>query len=191
MTKYQINKKFTFEATIYVEAENETEARRIVNDSFSCGNPEYTTSSDSIVDYSGDLKPIGDEITEGYQLDENGDYNAFQITPEQREELNAFPYLKSYVEQYIENEGVFEPDYHLPKLVYFFKRMCLDNNLNEQSEFGWNEEIAEDFYGWGSNSRWSNTFDVELKDNFKAYIDVAINFAKRFGDKDIYANDGE
>ena len=110
----------------------------------------------------------------------------YTMSISQAEELNKFPHLKSYVEEYIKNNGLPDQPGYISSLVYFFKRKCLDNNLSEEALFGWDEETAEDFYSWGSNSRWANTFDSCLSTHFSEYLDTAIMLAKAYGYNDIY-----
>ena len=98
-------------------------------------------------------------------------------------ELDKYPHLKSYVESY--KKGECEPS-QISSLAYFFKRMCHDHDLDEQELFGWDDEIAEDFYSWGHNSRWANTFEWFLAENLDFCIDIAIELVKEYGDREIY-----
>lgn len=111
--------------------------------------------------------------------------NKFELTKEQTQALTAYPNLNKYVNSFIKNNGYPEVKGCVSNLVYFFKLMCINNNLNEETLFNWDKEIAEDFYTWGSNSRWANTFACCLDAYFNKYIDIAINLAKEYGDIDI------
>lgn len=109
----------------------------------------------------------------------------FEITKQQQKELAAYPNLNKYVASYIKNNGRSEKPGCISDLVYFFKMMCLNNNLNEEELFSWDEETATDFYTWGSNSRWANTFDSYLDSNFVICINIALDLVKQYGDIDL------
>lgn len=112
----------------------------------------------------------------------------FELTKEQKERLEAYPFLKGYVQEYIDNNGQSATVGFLSSLTFFFKMMCINNNLNEQQLFGWDDELADDFYSWGHNSRWSNTFDAYLNTNFNECVDIALDLVANYGDSDIYQN---
>lgn len=99
-------------------------------------------------------------------------------------ELEKYPYLKSYVKAFINDEE--DTTEFIPSLIYFFKKICVDHELDEAELFEWDEETTQDFYSWGHNSRWANTFWAFLVENFDHCIEVAIWLAKVYGDKDIY-----
>lgn len=108
--------------------------------------------------------------------------STLKITEQQQKELAAYPNLNGYIASYIKNNGRPEKPGHISDLVYFFKMMCLNNNLNEEELFSWDEETATDFYTWGSNSRWANTFDSYLESNFVICINIALDLVKQYGD---------
>lgn len=112
----------------------------------------------------------------------------FQLTKEQVQRLAQYPYLNQYVNEYIINNGQSKTVGILSALTFFFKMMCINNNLNEMLLFDWDEETAQDFYTWGSNSRWSNTFNAYLATNFNKCIDIALDLVENYGDSDIYEN---
>ena len=108
--------------------------------------------------------------------------NKLELYKDQEETLEQYPNLNKYVNSFIENEGYPEETGHISNLVYFFKRMCIDNNLNEEELFQWTKEEADDFYTWGHNSRWANMFAYYLECNFNKCISIALALAKRYGD---------
>lgn len=101
-------------------------------------------------------------------------------------ELGKYPYFKSYVESYKNGECA---NLCITQLAYFFKRMCLDNNLDEQELFNWDNDVAEDFYSWGSNSRWANTFEWWLSENLDTAVKIGLELCAEYGDRDIYAEE--
>lgn len=112
----------------------------------------------------------------------------FELTKEQAKRLAQYPHLNQYVNEYIANDGQSTTAHSLSSLTFFFKMMCINNSLDEQQLFGWDEELAEDFYSWGSNSRWANVFDAYLATNFNECIDIALDLVENYGDSDIYEN---
>jgi len=113
----------------------------------------------------------------------------FILTKEQGKKLESYPNLKGYIESYIKNDGYPEENGCLPHFIYFFKRMCLDNDIDVEQFFNWDEETAEDFYSWGHNSRWANTFSCCVDAKFKRYVDDALYLVSEYGDIDIYKED--
>lgn len=112
----------------------------------------------------------------------------FKLTKEQAQRLAQYQYLNQYVDEYITNNGQSTTVGILSSLTFFFKMMCINNSLDEQQLFDWDEELAQDFYSWGSNSRWANTFDAYLAANFNECVDIALDLVENYGDSDIYEN---
>lgn len=113
------------------------------------------------------------------------EYNPFYIRPDQIQKLKQFPFLESYVKSYIENEGTAENIGCICRLTYFFKRMDIEHELDMQSLFDWDDDTTEDFYSWGHNSRWANTFEGQMEGCLEDYVDVAIDLAETYGDIDL------
>lgn len=113
------------------------------------------------------------------------EYNPFYIRPDQIQKLKQFPFLESYVKSYIENEGTAEKIGCICRLTYFFKRMDIEHELDMQSLFDWDDDTTEDFYSWGHNSRWANTFEGQMEGCLEDYVDVAIDLAETYGDIDL------
>ena len=111
--------------------------------------------------------------------------NTFNLTDEQANTLKEYPNLNSYVQSFIKNNGVPEETGCISNLVYFFKKMCTKYNLDEEVLFDWDKETADDFYSWGSGSRWANTFASYLDCNFNKCIKIAIDLADEYGDLDL------
>jgi len=102
-----------------------------------------------------------------------------------QDQLESYPNLKKYVEHYIETDGEPEDEGCISNLVCYFKLQCLKHNLNETKVFKWNKKISDDFYTWGTNSRWSNTFDTFLYYNFQYVVEIGISLAEKYGDIDV------
>ena len=127
--------------------------------------------------------------------------SAFVLTEEQKDELENFPLLKSYVESYIENDGCPDKLFSITDFTMFFKRLWFEN-INETELFPEWEEGADEYYkdpentsedNWfanfnscGSNSRWSYGEEY-IQENFSKCVDSAIRLAKKYGDFDIHA----
>ena len=113
------------------------------------------------------------------------EYNPFYIRPDQIQKLKQYPFLESYVKSYIENEGIPENISCICRLTYFFKRMDIEHELDMQSLFDWDDDTTEDFYSWGHNSRWANTFEGQMGGYLEDYVDVALSLAETYGDIDL------
>ena len=110
--------------------------------------------------------------------------NKYQYILDQKikDQLENYPNLKKYVEHYIETDGEPEDEGCISNLVCYFKLQCLNHNLNEAKTFKWDNKTSEDFYTWGTNSRWANTFDTYLYNNFQKLLKIGINLAEKYGD---------
>lgn len=113
------------------------------------------------------------------------EYDPFYIRPDQKESLKKYPYLKSYVESYIENEGSADEIGKITKLTYFFKIMFMRHDFNMQALFEWDDDTTEDFFNWGHNSRWANTFEGQMEGFLEGYVDAALYLADTYGDIDL------
>ena len=113
--------------------------------------------------------------------------NKYQYILDQeiKDQLENYPNLKKYVEHYAETNGEPENEGCISNLVYYFKLQCLNNDLDEEKTFNWDNETSSDFYSWGHNSRWANTFDSYLHNNFQDTVEIGINLAEEYGDIDV------
>ena len=107
------------------------------------------------------------------------------LTTQQQDKLKNYPNLKRIVQSFIAHNGESEEQGCLAKFTYFFKLMCLNNNLDEDAVFGWNKETSEDFYSWGHNSRWIHTAQTYILSNFNQCVNVAIDLVEDYGDIDV------
>lgn len=105
-----------------------------------------------------------------------------ELIAEQKERLKAYPVLEQAVNYFIEHKGESEESGCIPRYTYFFKQKYLDNNVDPDEMFGWDEKTSEDFWSWGSNSRWSNTATCYILSEFSKCIDIALDLADEYGD---------
>ena len=100
-------------------------------------------------------------------------------------ELEKYPNLKQAVEHFYDTDGKPEHEGCLPNLIVWIRCMC-DECMNDAADFfEMPEEIKEDFWSWGHNSRWSNTFWSYLSRNFCYCVDRCIELAEDGGDFDV------
>ena len=100
-------------------------------------------------------------------------------------ELDKYPNLKGAVEHFYNTDGQPEHKDKLPNLIVWI-RQVLDLAGEDAAEyFEMPEETAEDFYSWGHNSRWSNTFWLFLENHFNWCVGLCIDLADEYGDYDI------
>lgn len=77
------------------------------------------------------------------------------------------------LDRYVKNfEKENESDEYLPKLVAYIREFLDKVDLDPVEFFGWEDDIAEDFYSWGHNSRWANTFLPMLQANLDEYVSM-------------------
>lgn len=85
-----------------------------------------------------------------------------------------FKYLDEYINDYVKNNGLStEPGYLHKLIIYFrkaFDKLGMSDNCVPEF-FDWDDETSEDFFTWGHNSRWSNTFATMLDNNLNDYVD--------------------
>lgn len=100
-------------------------------------------------------------------------------------ELEQFPNLKQAVEHFYNTDGKAEHEGSLPNLIVWI-RVVLDKAEQDAPEFfEMSEEKAEDFWSWGHNSRWSNTFAGYLETHFCWCVALCIDLATDQGDFDV------
>lgn len=100
-------------------------------------------------------------------------------------ELDQYPNLKGAVEHFYNTDGQPEHEGKLPNLIVWI-RQVLENESDDAPEyFEMSERQTEDFYSWGHNSRWSNTFWVFLENHFNWCVALCIDLAREYGDYDI------
>lgn len=104
------------------------------------------------------------------------------LTNEQKERLKAYPVLEKAVNHFMTSKGESEEPGCIAHFVYFFKQKYLDNGVNPDDMFGWDEQTSEDFWSWGSNSRWSNTVTCYILSEFSRCVDIALDLADEYGD---------
>lgn len=131
---------------------------------------------------------------------------AHELTQEQKDALKQYPKLETAINEYIELNGRSRTPGHLSDFVYwlrckiekyfdgdpghitcwpnaeYIKDECLED---DEDIMDWDE----DFWSWGHNSRWANTFALWVDENFSDMVDSAIELAEEYGDE--YETDEE
>lgn len=91
------------------------------------------------------------------------------------EELDQYPDLKEAVIKTFVTKDY--PSDQLSPLTVWFRIKEEDEGYPLIENLDWDEETLEDFYSWGSNSRWAFNFEPDLMANPKDYIELAIQIA--------------
>lgn len=100
--------------------------------------------------------------------------------------LNKHPNVQRYVADYIANEGMGPGGTRLPDLVIWFRETLEKNDIDIPDYFNWDDDWREDFYSWGHNSRWGNTFRCWLSvDELEQQLETIAKIADEFGDPNI------
>lgn len=99
-------------------------------------------------------------------------------------ELEQYPNLKKAVEHFYDTDGKAEYEGCLPNLIVWIRCQLKDVDMTEFfTEMS--EETKEDFWSWGHNSRWGNTFYAFLCEHFNYCVAVCMNMAEEYGDFDV------
>jgi len=130
----------------------------------------------------GEIKAVQTEIPYSDNVDKNDFSYQYILNQKVKDQLANYPNLKKYVEHYAKTNGEPEKEECISNLVYYFKLQCLNHNLNEAKVFKWDNKTYRDFYSWGHNSRWANTFDTYLRYNFQDAVKIGISLAEKYGD---------
>lgn len=100
------------------------------------------------------------------------------------ESNTKYRHLYKAVKHYWETEGKPEHDLCLPNLIVWIRQVVPDTvDIPDYFEMG--ERVKEDFYSWGHNSRWSNTFWSFLNDHFCWCVALCMDLADEYGDYDV------
>lgn len=100
-------------------------------------------------------------------------------------ELDKYPHLRTYFTRYVESDGASENPNYLPCLIVWI-RMAMDAaGTDPAAFFEMDEETAEDFYSWGHNSRWNNTFRSYLDSDYEFALRKCIELAQDYGDPEV------
>lgn len=106
-------------------------------------------------------------------------------------ELEQYPNLKQAVEHFYDTDGKPEHERCLPNLIVWIR--CVLDKANEDAAeyFDMPENAKEEFWSWGHNSRWDNTFWWYLDRHFCWCVGLCIDLANEYGDFDVekYMND--
>ena len=102
------------------------------------------------------------------------------VDEKQMGELNKFPHLKEAIEHTFINKDY--DDSKLSPMAVWFRLMEDNNGADVISCVDWDEETLDEFYSWGSNSRWAMVFEPDMMDNAGVRIEDAIYLAQEYGD---------
>ena len=111
------------------------------------------------------------------------------------EKIQKYANLAKYFEHYLDTHGKAEHVNCLPNLIIWIREV-LDNDSQRAADlFNMTDEEREDFYSWGSNSRWNHTFrdcldlmiDQDVDENTTVVPDILMSLAEEEGDPDIEA----
>lgn len=128
---------------------------------------------------------------------------AHELTQEQKDALKQYPKLEAAINEYIELNGRSRTPGHLSDFIYWLRCKiekhfdgdpghitCWPNAESIEYEGLENEvDWDEDFWCWGHNSRWANTFTLWVEENFNDMVNSAIEIAEEYGDE--YESDEE
>ena len=100
-------------------------------------------------------------------------------------ELDRYPNLKRAVEHFYDTDGEAEHIGKLPNLIVWIRVVMDELGYDAAEFFEMSKERADDFYSWGHNSRWSNTFYDFLTRHFDWCVGLCIDLADESKDFDV------
>ena len=100
--------------------------------------------------------------------------------------LDGFPNVQKYIKEYIYNEGLSNKPMRLPNLIVWFRETLEKNGVDIPYYFDWDDDLCEEFYSWGHNSRWSNVFASWLEpDDIEEHLENILDIAETYGDPNV------
>lgn len=93
------------------------------------------------------------------------------------QKLKNYPRLKKYAIHFEKTDGDSEIGGYLPFVVIWFRDLFKLAKIDDGEVpvlFEMDDETAEDFWSWGHNSRYANTFSWYLLSNLDFCIDIAL-----------------
>lgn len=86
--------------------------------------------------------------------------------------------LHRCVVDFIKNNGTNPKPGYLTDLTVFIRNLDLD----EPEFFGWDDEVADDFYSWGHNSRYANVLEPMLYRDLEQHVEYLVDLLDDFED---------
>jgi len=93
------------------------------------------------------------------------------------QKLKDYPRLKEYALHFEKTRGDSEIAGYLPFIVVWFRDLFKKANIDDGEVpvlFEMDDETAEDFWSWGHNSRYANTFSWYLLPNLDFCVDIGL-----------------
>ena len=97
-----------------------------------------------------------------------------QISDELNSRIEKYPELARCVHDFIVNNGQNPNPMLLTDLTVYIRNLDVD----EPALFDWDEEIADDFYSWGHNSRYANVLEPMLYEDLEKHIQAIADYLK-------------
>ena len=104
------------------------------------------------------------------------------------DKLSKYPNLKRYFKHFAKNEGEPELNGFLPNLIVWIRLLVEPENgewTDPVAFFGLTGDEAEDFFSWGSNSRWKNVFWPFAIENLDLVKEKCMELAELHGDPSV------
>lgn len=103
-------------------------------------------------------------------------------------DISKFPNLSRYFNHFEDTDGAPERKDSLPYLIIWIRLLVEpedDEWLCAPEVFELSDEDAEEFYSWGSNSRWKNVFWDFIANNLDDVKEKCIELAEQYGDPSV------
>ena len=104
-------------------------------------------------------------------------------------DISKYPNLERYFKHFEETSGTPESNNCLPYLIVWIRLLVEPEDgkrwIDPPAFFGLDEDEAEDFYSWGHNSRWKNTFWDFAINNIDRLKEKCIELAGSRGDPSV------
>ena len=103
--------------------------------------------------------------------------------------MNKYKHLREYYEHW--SDFNYEPEHSncFPNLIIWF-REAINNDYDEAARLlNMDDDEAEEFASWGSNSRWNHVARPIMESWFecdrKSFCDMLVSVADKYGDPDV------
>lgn len=115
------------------------------------------------------------------------DSDFFENTTENID-LSKYPNLERYFNDYVESDGALLEDCRLPNLIMWI-RLLVEPDKGEWTDptefFEMEDDDAEEFCSWGSNSRWKNVFMPLVMTDPEFFKRKCLELAETKGDPNV------
>lgn len=99
------------------------------------------------------------------------EYTVDNLTRKTYKRMQRYPNLEKVVYDFIKNNGRNPDRRFLTDLTVYIRRL----GINEPSVFHWDAITEDEFYSWGSNSRYANVLEPVLINDLDYHVSIILD----------------